>query len=71
MATGDGICRSVIAVSAQERKRFIDAVIELNKLIFLGAGSDVWAAGVRLRWLPRSGRGVWGVADFCESFQSG
>jgi hypothetical protein len=46
MALGDGIRRNIATVSAAERQRFVDAIIELNQRFFPGSRTDFPAGGV-------------------------
>jgi hypothetical protein len=46
MALGDGIRRNIMAVSAQEQQRFIDAILQLNQRSFPGSRTDFPAGGV-------------------------
>lgn len=46
MALGDGIRRNILSVSQQERDRFRDAIIALNKKFFPGSRTNFPAGGV-------------------------
>lgn len=46
MALGDGIRRNIFSVSAAERQRFVNAIVELNNRKFPGSRTDFPAGGV-------------------------
>lgn len=46
MTLGDGIRRNILSISPQERQRFVNAIVELNKRYFPGSRTDFPAGGV-------------------------
>jgi hypothetical protein len=46
MTLGDGIRRNIMSVSTQEKQRFVNAIVELNKRYFPGARTDFPAGHV-------------------------
>ena len=46
MALGDGIRRNILSISASERQRFVNAIVELNNRHFPGSRTDFPAGGV-------------------------
>jgi hypothetical protein len=46
MALGDGIRRNILSVSASERQRFVNAIVELNHRYYPGSRTDFPAGGV-------------------------
>ncbi len=46
MALGDGIRRNILSVSAQERQRFVDAIVKLNQHHYPGSKTEFPAGGV-------------------------
>jgi Common central domain of tyrosinase/von Willebrand factor type A domain len=53
MALGDGIRRNIMSVSAAERKRFINAIIQLNQTFFPGQRDPDFPAGHVSYWFKQ------------------